>query len=53
MARRPDPSEFDEALTRDQLQDLERRLVMLSPCKIGSRFASTAISVWSVLAYAK
>ena len=31
MARRPDPVEFDDPLTTEQLQQLTRRLGMLSP----------------------
>src|SRR5690349_8001541 len=31
MARRPDPSEFDKPLTRDDLAELVRRLSLLSP----------------------
>ena len=31
MARRPDPSEFDKPLSKDQLAELVRRLSMLSP----------------------
>ncbi len=31
MARRPDPSEFDKPLTREQLAQLTRRLAVLSP----------------------
>ena len=31
MARRPDPSEFDKPLTREELAHLTRRLAVLSP----------------------
>jgi hypothetical protein len=31
MARRPDPSEYDRPLTREQLAQLTRRLAVLSP----------------------
>jgi hypothetical protein len=38
MARRPDPSEFDQPLTRDQLKDLERRLAMLSLHSVAEQY---------------
>jgi hypothetical protein len=38
MARRPDPSEFDRPLTRDELARRERELSMLSPHHVADAY---------------
>jgi hypothetical protein len=38
MARRPDVSEFDKPLSKDQLAELERRLALLSPYDVAQTY---------------
>jgi len=38
MARRPDPVEFDQPLTAEQLKALERSLALLSPSSVEKEY---------------